>query len=73
MEETWHGVKRIIFEIHTMGIAELDNISFFIKKAEKDFQNKKNKIDELIFKNKIILKDQTRNAKEVVLKFLNND
>lgn len=57
----------------SMGIAELDNISFFIKKAEKDFQNKKNKIDELIFKNKIILKDQTRNAKEVVLKFLNND
>ena len=56
-----------------MGIAELDNISFFIKKAQKDFQNKKNKIDELIFKNKIILKDQTRNAKEVVLKFLNND
>jgi uncharacterized protein (DUF1919 family) len=57
----------------SMGIAELDNISFFIKKTEKDFQNKKNKIDELIFKNKIILKDQTRNAKEVVLKFLNND
>ena len=57
----------------SMEIADLDNISFFIKKAERDFQNKKNKIDELIFKNKIILKDQARNAKEVVLKFLNND
>ncbi len=57
----------------SMGIADLDNISFFIKKAEKDFQNKKSNIDDLILKNKIILKDQASNAKEVILKFLNNN
>ena len=56
-----------------MRIDDLDDINFFIKKAETDFQNKKGKIDELIFENKIILKNQANNAKNIILKFLFND
>lgn len=57
----------------SMRIADLDNINFFIKKAETDFQSKKGKIDELIFENKIILKNQANNAKNIILKFLFNN
>ena len=57
----------------SMEIADLENIGFFIKKAEEDFKDKKSKIDELIFKNKIILKDQASNAKKILKKYLFDD
>lgn len=52
-------------------INQLDDINFFLEKAERDFKSKNEKISKLIEKYKIILNNQTINAKNTILKILN--
>tara|TARA_B100000886_G_scaffold335853_1_gene293658 strand:- start:649 stop:1668 length:1020 start_codon:yes stop_codon:yes gene_type:complete len=54
----------------TMQHDELDQIDFYIEKTKKKFDKKKYIIDELIKENQIVLKNQTQNAKKILLESL---
>ena len=56
-----------------MEIDELDKLDSFIKKAKENFYQNKEKINNLILKNEIVTKNQSQNARKVILELLFNN
>ena len=54
----------------SMEIDELDKLDSFIKKAKENFYQNKEKINNLILKNEIVTKNQSQNARKVILELL---
>ena len=57
----------------SMEIDELDKLDSFIKKAKENFYQNKEKINNLILKNEIVTKNQSQNARKVILELLFNN
>lgn len=57
----------------SMDLDQLKNLDYFIKKTKYDFKNRREKINDLVDKNELILKDQTLNAKKAILELMYND
>jgi len=51
-------------------IGQLDELDLYMEKAKENFFQNKEKINNLILKNEIIMKDQSQNAKKVILGLL---
>ena len=54
----------------TMQLNELNEIEFYIEKTKNDFRKNKHIIDDLISKNQLIINNQTKNAKKVLIDLL---
>ena len=54
----------------TMQFNELSKIEFYIEKTKNDFRKNKHIIDDLISKNQLIINNQTKNAKKVLIDLL---
>ncbi len=51
-------------------VDQLDQLESFIKKTKENFHQNKEKINTLILKNEIVMKEQSKNAKKVILRLL---
>ena len=54
-------------------VDQLDQLESFIKKTKENFHQNKEKINTLILKNEIVMKEQSQNAKKVILGLLFNN
>ena len=54
-------------------VDQLDHLESFIKKTKENFHQNKEKINTLILKNEIVMKEQSQNAKKVILGLLFNN
>ncbi len=57
----------------TMQIDQLDELKLFILKTKDNFSKKKEKINELILNNKIVMENQSQNSKKIILELLYKD
>ncbi len=56
----------------TISIKDLDKIDLFLEKTKDNFNKNLNKLDELLFEFGVVVKNQSQNKKDVILKLLSN-
>ncbi len=56
----------------TISIKDLDKIDLFLEKTKDNFNKNLNKLDELLFDFGVVVKNQSQNKKDVILKLLSN-
>ncbi len=56
----------------TISVKDLDKIDLFLEKTKDNFNKNLNKLDELLFEFGVVVKNQSQNKKDVILKLLSN-